>query len=317
MKYLVMTKQSASIQLGHMYEHLFSMRIDELFREHDLFPRLDYVTYGKMYYGGVLAVEIELYTDKAIKLAPAIKQLELNCDVKSVSIALSQLIAERETLYASKGFDKLVNALEELHEQPWIELDELGVIDAKQIRRRAGELYVADDIELRARKLHVAIQLDSEFAKNNRQLIPLFRQIAGLIIGTWQDRVSHEFGYYSYEDSFKNTPKETNTTNTFNVPRVRDAIVNVDDVLKASYDIVQHIRNSNALTRYMSELRNTSYMNYPDDAPNYARNYEDTLLLIGTKGWQTIATDANCDLVVKHLTIEVKFGRHKKSQSLS
>ena len=316
MKQLILIKQSPFIDLAHLYEHLFCARIQEFFYDKHLFERLDYNLDGKMYHGGVIYIDLELYTSAAIELADQIKPLELTIDEETLFIAAAQLLAEKGEPIGSTGYDNVRSALEDLHDQPWQNIDDVELVDTKRVRKRTGPFYMAEGKPLPARKLTTGVFLDVEFAASNRELLPLFRQFACIITVNVQNMLGSTYGYYSFEDSYKNTKDRVGMTNVFKVANANDVKVDLPDTIETFLEVVQSLRQYNAFDRYMSELRAISHYDHPDLAPNPERNYEDTLMFIGSKGWEKIATQKNYELLLKHMSIEVKFGRDKISQPL-
>lgn len=317
MKRLILIKQSPAVQLGHLYEHIFCARVDTFLYERHLFPHLDYSLVGKTYYGGIVYIDIELYTDEAIALSDMIPKLAVGINEVVLSTAIRQMIAEKEELFASTGnYNNIEQALDSLHTQPWQNMDDTVLIDTKDIHKKRGVFYIAEGKVRSARKLTTGILLDTEFAKIYRELLPLFRQFAWLITSSLQAVLADTYGYYSLEDAYRNTKKATGVINTFKVAYADDANVELSDTLVTCLEVVHDLQQYGAFERHMEELRKVSHYNNPDLAPNLEKNYEDTGIFIGPKGWQKIATNQNYKLLLKHMSIEVKFGRDKVSRSL-
>ena len=123
MKRLILTKQSLTIQTAHLYEHLFCMHITTFFDKNALFPQLDYSLNGKTYHGGIIVVDIELYTFAAIKIASQIAGLEIDINETTLKTALSQILAENEEYIESTGYEQIANALTDIQRQPWQDID--------------------------------------------------------------------------------------------------------------------------------------------------------------------------------------------------
>ena len=316
MKRLILLKQSPAVQLGHLYEHIFCAHVDMFLYEHHLFPQLDYSLVGRTFYGGVVYIDIELYTKAALELTVAIATLPIVFNETTISIAASQLLAEKEEPYSSTGYDNVKQALESLHHQPWRNIDEVELIDVKKTRRRTNPFYVAEGKPLPARKLITGVLLDADFAVLHRELLPLFRQFAWLITASLQGVLADTYGYFSFEDMYKSGKITVGLYNVFKVADVHDEDIDLSDNLETCLEIVRDLRQYEAFTRHMDELRKTSHYDDSNAAPNLEKIYEDTLIFIGPKGWQKIATDENYELLLKHMSIEVKFERQKVSQSL-
>lgn len=315
MKRLILVKQSPAIQLGHMYEHIYCMRIDELFHSHNLFPHLDFALYGKMYHGGVLVIDVELYTTEAVSLIDDIKTLDVDLNQEIIMRTLSVMLAEMRQPIETTGYDSVVKGLSELQAQEWQTIDDLTMIDAKKIRRPAGPIYIIRGNTLPIFKVTSGVFIDREFASSNRELMPLFGQLARMIVSTWQG-TANSLGLYSYDDEFTSNKQHEGLVNTFHAPRVRGVEIDVSEILEKSVADVQMLREAGAVERLVDELHRISYADHSDSAPGYERNYKDTLVFMGTKGWRQLATEKNCAALLKHMSIVVSVGRKKATRSL-
>jgi len=315
MKRLTLIKQSPAIQLGHLYEHIFCAHVDTFLYEHHLFPRLDYSLDGKMYHGGIIYIDIELYTEAAIALSDNLPILTIELNEEIISIAATQILAEKEEPIGGTGYDNVKQALEDLHTHPWQNIDEVELIDTKDIRKKTGPFYIVEGRSLPARRLTTSISLDSQFASSHRELLPLFRQFAWLITSSLQGVLADTYGYFSQDDVFKGHGASVGVVNIFKV--TNDSEVDLSDTLATCLEVIRDLRQYKVFERYMGEFRAISYYNHSDSAPNIEKNYEDTLIFIGPKGWQKIAIRENYELLLKNISIEIKFGRDKVSQTLA
>lgn len=317
MKRLILIKQSPAIQLGHLYEHIFAAQLYIFLYEHHLFSFLDYHLEGKTYYGGIVYIDIELYTDAAIALSDEILALPITINEETITVAATQILAEKEEPLASTGYEAVKRGLEDLHAQPWQNIDDVEIIDTKDIRKKTGPFYISEGKARPARKLTTSVLLNPEFAKSHRELFPLFRQFSWLITASLCGVLADTYGYYSLDDAHKNTRDTIGFINIFKVGNASDIAVDVKETLDTCLEVVHDLQHYDAFKRFMDDLRDVSHYDRSDVAPNIERNYEDTLIFIGPKGWKKTATDENYKLLLKHMSIEVKFGREKKRESIS
>lgn len=299
------------IQLGHLYEHIFCMHMSKFFREHGLFPYLDYSLDGKTYHGGVIVVDIELYSDKAIELSTELPEASTTFNKDTVLLALSQLVAEKQEPFGSESYDVLEKALYNIDKQPWQPIDTVGLIDTKRQRRQAGPLYITDGAPLPAHKLITSVLLDTEFAKTHRNLLPLFRQLAWLIVASLQETIANTHGYYSFDDKYVSNTKTIAIRNIFNVANTREVDIDVTEVAETCTQTIKDLQRAYVFEKFLIELQNTSYYERSQLSPNIERTYEDTLILVGSKGWQELASEANYHTLLEHMSVEVKSGRQK------
>lgn len=315
MKQLILFKQSKSIQLGHLYEHIFYAHIISFFRKNHLYQRLDYSLSGETYHHGVIFIIIELYTKAAVELSNYVPELNVEFNQTNISIAATQLLAEKERPFGGAGLESVQHALQTLHTQPWQSIDEIRIIDTKTIRKTAYPFYIAEGKPLPSKKLTVLLKVDPEFMRSRRELLPLFREVAWLIIANLQDTLADRYGYFSLADNFMVTKHKMYLANTFQVAHTNEA--HMEECLKTSLEIIKDLQTHKGFTRYVAELQNISYTNRPNLAPNLQKNLKDTLIVMGARGWHEIATAENCELILGHMSIGVQFGRHKLFSPLS
>jgi hypothetical protein len=309
---VILIKQCNSIQLAHLYEHLFCTAIDDLFYDNGLFPYLDYLLVGHTFHRGVVYIDLALYTDQAKELAKKVSALRIDLRQDSILIATTQLIAEKERPFGSAGLDAVKQALMKLHEQPWQDIDDLDIIDTKRVRRRHDVFYIAKGKPMPARKLTVTVSLDPDFAASHRELLPFFRQLSTLIAESFQADLAIIYGYYNTEVTTKNTRRAVSLSSVMKV--AYGAKMDVADVLETVLNTVSDHQKYNAYTRLATELRTASHSAPAHLMPDPELMLKRTLVLIGAKGWKKTATEENCNLLLQHMTIEVKCGRTTAKQ---
>lgn len=303
------------IDLAHLYEHIFCAHVTNLFYENHLFQRLDYSLTGKTYNGGIIYIEIEFYTKDALALVEKISEIKIDFSETTIYKGHAQLVAEAEEPLGGLGYEKTKQALSDLHNEPWETIDSLGMIDVKAVRRKAGPFYIADGKLIPARKLTTSVVLDTGFEKSHRELLPLFRQFAWLVTANIQNALCDTRGYFSFDDFFKNE-KKTALTNIFHVAGFPDIHVDVNGDFAVCLRVIQDLKRYEVFQKFTLELCKLSYYNQSNMAPDPETSYEDTLIFMGSNGWKQIATPENCELLLKHMSIELKFGRQKVSSPL-
>ncbi|MFE7622537.1 hypothetical protein [Streptomyces sp. NPDC057509] len=314
MKQLAIIKRTPTIQLGHLYEHLFCMRIDSYFLAHHLYPNLDYTLDGRILYRGIIYISLELFTPAAIRLLSHIPDLDVPLDSQAMGIAASQLIAEKEMPFDGHGIDIVRKELEALHAQPWEAVDEVGLIDTKGFRRKEGVFNIAEGNPLPARQLTVAIMLDPAIVANHRELLPLFRQFAQLAMASLRAALPNIHGYYSVRDKFRSEKGYAELVNVFNVPHGDDT--SIGDVMTTCRQTAEDMYQHGTFARMTQELRDVSLLDQSNLAPDEIKNFEDTGVFIGSAGWKEIANDKNRDLLLQNISVEVRSGGNKSRVSI-
>lgn len=110
---MILIKQCRSIQLGHLYEHMICDEIDHFF-----------------------------YTSEAAALADKISGLDISLDQETLIVAGTQIVAEKEQLFGGLGYEAIKKPLEELHRQPWHDIDDLELIDMKTFVGKLAHFFL-------------------------------------------------------------------------------------------------------------------------------------------------------------------------------
>lgn len=309
---MILIKHYDSIELSHLYEHLFFATIHNFFRDHGLHPYLDYNVHGQSFPRGIIYIEVDFYTDAARSLAKEIPQLNIDLQFETVTIGVSQIIAEKEQSMDGLGYEAIRRALTELHEQPWQYIDDVHILDTGKVRMKSGALFAIKGRLAPARKLQTAVSLDAPFMSSSRELLPLFHGLAALILERLQIDIVAAFGYYSTELLDEFTSRSARRISIFKVPG--GSHVELDDVSSIVSDALETLEDDKAFERFVTELRKVSHDDAPELLPSSARIYEDTSVLVGAQGWRKLATSENCRLLLKHMSIELTYGRKRATQ---
>jgi len=306
---MIIVKQHTSVQLAHLYEHLFCSRVNKLLYQRGLFPYLDYSLIGRTYHQGVVFIDLLSYTPKADKLSRQIDGLDINTSEKSITLAMSQMLAEDEYVFESSGYDTLKKELEGLHAQVWQNLDDVDFIDVRNARIRTGPLRLVKEKVLIARKLTIDIGFNATYAKECPELMPLVRQIILLISANLRLGLAERFGYYSVASKYKNTIKGVRMRNIFHV--ASGQAVDLNQVVDAYLDEATYLQKKGAFKRLLGGLQKVSYTNHPYLAPNSELNFKDTHYFVGSEGWKIIATKENCDAILRNISASILFDGKK------
>lgn len=114
------------------------------------------------------------------------------------------------------------------------------------------------------------------------------------------------YGLFYRDDAFKQNGKEVSHTSIYSTGQ---ASFKLSDVVDTANEVIVDLHKGAAFERFVNYLKATSYEAEPLTSPNFEKIYEDTLIFIGANGWQEVATIENCTLLLKSLSIEVRFGR--------
>ncbi|EDK72250.1 hypothetical protein TM7_0620 [candidate division TM7 genomosp. GTL1] len=153
-------------------------------------------------------------------------------------------------------------------------------------------------------KLEVSVVLDGKYAQSKRELMPLFLQLAWLMSATLQGILPGKHGVFSFDDGFRESKEGVGIRNIFKVAHGTE--FNIKELLSSVKEVVTRINDDNGFVRLTDRLGSLSYSDGSFDTPNIEKNYEDTLILMGTNGWREIATEYNCTELLNHTSVKMQ-----------
>lgn len=313
MKTIILIKQHPTVQLGHLYEHLYLRRVNDFFYEQGLFKLLDYAVHGITYeQGGVIAVECELYSDEAARLGHKIESLriDLGSNNRNISTALHQITAEEsEKLYISNP-EKVIAELKRLDRDQWQRIDDFTTLDTQTIRRKNAPIYLTNQKQARPHILRLSLHLDRDFATTRRELLPLFTFIGRTILLTACNQVVATHGAYAGGDLSAKAMPPMVTSDLF-VARYTRPSLSLDEVARTAQEACTYVCRNKTYDRIVRSLSATSYSSTPQAAPNLERLITETGIVIGEKGWRELTTLESIKDILNHAALEVKLGRQK------
>ena len=149
--------------------------------------------------------------------------------------------------------------------------------------------------------------MNIDFIKQNRHLLPLFRNLAHLFAESTEILVADEHGYFSNGSQFKVTRQKIYMETQLKVAHANES--NARQCHESMLALIQELYAKGVVTRYLAQLQDVSYYERAELAPNPETLYEDTMVLLGSKGWKRLATMENCKLLLEHMTVEVCYGK--------
>ena len=310
MKRLILVKTSPEVQLAHLYEHIYLMAVVECLKSHQLFDYLDYWFYGKTYYGGVMHLEVHLYTAEAEKLLPKLKRLDPSFDKDIIAGAVAQIIAEKGVRIGGNP-NLFGKALQELQAQPWQTMDALT--SYTRFMRGSRKVFWDTDIKARTKEMHCALILDNTFVQQRRELLPLFDVVAHILQDNMANLLTDNY-YYHLEGSTSTYTKQlAKRVCTFRA--WLPAIARLTDELEVCRAFIVEAFHHNIMARTADFLQRVTYESYETMfiTPDELKLYEATGILLGGAGWRKIATEPNIKILLQHTTLQLTFGRQRQS----
>ncbi len=314
MKNIVLIKQHPCVQLGHLYEHLFLRAVNEFFYRQGLYKALDYAAHGTTFEeGGVITVDIELYSDEAVAQTSAIEQLHIDFgdENKNVLLALYQIGAEEEWTVGITDGQKVLDELILLDQQRWQSIDELTVIDTRTIRRKNPPIYLTVDRQPKPRKLHVSLKHDKEL---NALQAALFNSVSRVLLLTVTNKIVEQYGFYAGE--LRGTPSPLSVTSELLVFPILWKDIDIDEVLISAEKVLNQMITPTTIERIAHDVGVVDYLDHSRLAPDFERILNQTRVIVGAAGWNSIATPDEIGAILAGAELVIKKGRQTKEVTL-
>lgn len=284
------------------------MTVDDFFYENRLFPYLDYAITGRSLHA-VVYVEVDLYTEDAKKLAPKLPNLKIMLDERILDVAILQLGSELQRAFGMAGQGNAVKKMlaEELHvldAQSWKNIDDVAVIDPRKMKLVPGSFYdLNDKKENLTKKVDISYIVDDSFAKDHKELLPLYISITKLMSANTTASLWRQFGFCPDSVSYSPENHTTKTVQTFRM--VESLKVDLEDVRQVVSEALSDLYQEKAFSRLISALSRAASSKPDCLFPDPYTLYKQTDIIIGAKGWKQIATKENCKIILTAMEVTV------------
>ncbi len=315
MKSIVLIKSHPCVQLGHVYEHLFLRRINDFFYEQQLFKSLDYAAHGTTFEeGGVIIVEIELYSEEAQKYMSALEQLKISLDEdnENVSRALFQILAEESVQLRVTNKQTLIHELLKLDLTPWQSIDSFKLLDTRAIRKKTSPVHLTRYDQAKPRPLTMTLTVDNSL---DSKYSPLFNTVSRILLLTVSNVISYKYGLYVTD--FDGRAKPLSMTSRLHATPAITSDIRIEEIMKLSLETITYILSVETRSRLIREITSTNYLSQSDLAPNFEKVLQETGVMIGSQGWKRLANDEAVGHVLDNMTISARFGRRRENSQLS
>jgi hypothetical protein len=311
-KRLILLKVSPYTEVGHLYEHLYLTSLRQYFADNQLYSHLDYSIHAGTYENGVVYLEISLYTPAAITHKDEITKLPLNHS--DISRHLRQISLENHHQTQPINQSELQEALKQLENRPWENIDELGVLNLQNMQPKTDLIKQTTTVYRRFR-LHANIAIDGrKLFTHQPELLALFHQLSLFILHNYIDALCRQTGTYSSQDTFFDYGDAAALENTFYIDTAFDHFETCVDIAQ---NTLASILTHTVLTGFIEQLSINSYTNGDLSAPDDTRIYQETGLFIGSTGWQQLATTQNTKALLANMFFELKLGKNYHEIPLS
>jgi len=313
---MILIKQHNSHHVARLYMHLFCMAVDNFFYDKQLFPYLDYDLSTRVV-RGIIYVRIPLYTTKAKRLSKELAKLKIPLDDESRTIAVLQIAVDKQQMFGIVGdkepdFETLNRELGALDARLWQDIDNFDLVSPQDNQLVSGTFYPFLEKEVIAtREVNVTFSLDKPFAGAHRELLPLFWNLAMLTSSNIGRELYENVGFYGTATSHR--PKNRTTALVRHYRAAADVVQQLNNTRDIINDAILDLGDNDAYKRMAAELRSVS-LSTPDRMfPDPIVMHDRTGIIVGSKGWNRIATDENCSLILSHMKVTVSTGRKRIS----
>lgn len=314
MKNTILIKNHKSVQLAHLYEHLFLMQLNEWLYSKGLFKWIDYHLNGSTFEeGSIVTVDFKAYSSKAIELMNDIEKIRIPIDQDSITKALLQISAEEEYELCISDSQKLLKELMQLDENPWSHLDEVVFIDTKLNRRQASPIYLTDSKSKKPSVLKISLDFNNQHASNNRESVAVFNLLARMILMSSTYLIAKNTGSYQAEQfSEADGARLTTELHFSKLTSFSDHNYCVE-FIRDSFD---YMKKNGMFDRVADYFDTISYQDNPHEAPNFELALADTKVLMGSKGWAQFSDVMKIDKILMNVDIVVRSPRKTTRSSL-
>lgn len=179
-----------------------------------------------------------------------------------------------------------------------------------------GSLYTPQDkTTIPVRKVNVAFALDKSFADGHIDILPLYNEISELMSENVRIGLYKECGFYSMDKTHSPRSQTIKLVHAFHVSEnyPLDPLL-VGDVVE---DSLLDLYEFDAFSRLTMQLHDVDYTDSDKIFPGVNYTFKQTGLIVGKKGWQRIATEDNCKLILSHMKLTGSTGRNRVSLNLA
>lgn len=314
MQTLTLIKICPEIELAHLYEHIYLRQVVRLFKKRKLLNYFDYAYRGKTYHGGFIWIEIILYSKEAKNAIKDIQFLKLSFDTNNIESSLKEITAEKKVMFSGKDNESAIKYLQQIDTTPWYPIDQFSSFDAHG-HRRSRKLMWATNTTAKTRQLRCELLLDNSYASSSRELLPLFRIVASAVLDNLANELAENSSYLMATNSPKQ-PSESGVKSGMIFRIWQKAEPDWTAILNTCKTGISDMLNAGFISKTQLFLRD-DVVGQEQALIDELDIYENSQVLIGKIGWQTIATKDNILSILKHTTIRLTKGHEAKTLKIT
>lgn len=310
MKYLYFFKTTSHAQVGHVYEHVYSMRLNEYLQGQGLFAYLDYDFEAKTFYSGVIIFSVKAYSPSAETALPALLRLDGSIETDEVNAALLQIFAEKRADIGLSLESEIKKELEILSKSSWQRVDTLEEIIKSVTPAKNPILELAPRDQEHFKELRQIISInfdDSQKARTDELLV--FTLLSHVISENLKDLIADSVYCFTDNDSFRVEAGYACDENVYIIDD-RQAVELTTEIEEAG-KFIRKMKSDDFAGRFKKYLSNASAEPY--SSPSIETILGKTNLLVGPSVWRRLADEQLIVETLNKMTVEFRLGGTKNS----
>lgn len=294
-------KSNSNHHIAHLYEHIVCALIVESLFEAEILQFLHYGIQARTILSGIVFIEITVYDARHARAIKDCMDTIGNISNKSISTAMSQLIAETELCFDSTGFNDVKQALIALHSKPWVTGVDIEFVPSAR-KRRSDKILKATKEKLPAADLFINLTIYRADLASGQALSALFRQITRLFAENIDDHIAWLHGLYIADSAFHAYANKIDFSTHFLVPNEHD--IKVTQILHDYRQQALRLMHQEPFDAFKAQLTGTDGLANTYLTPDTLATLSDTGVLVGLGGWQKLTTHQNVDHLLSVTEIE-------------
>ncbi|MBL8159615.1 hypothetical protein JNJ66_04105 [Candidatus Saccharibacteria bacterium] len=306
MQTTTLIKLFTETHVAHLYEHFVAYHLHMSLKTKRLIEYIDY-EYSAATYGGYVLLDITASPANMPLIVNTVQTLGLDFRDDEISSALSILALEEDSKLSGEIL-RIKEKLNEVHGSDWIHLDDIGILPVgtqglhETRRQKFSTLNVVSE-PVAAAPINVNFVLQPLDAYDVQRDFPLFQLMTNIL----HDNIGHELiwlhqMYFTEGLVYKKAQSVVNQSvylshHTDDGSRER--------ILATCSKAVAYLLNLGFSQRFAQYLRDVSYDEH-GNAPKEEDMVRSFHILVGGRGWRSMA-DANLiQPMIKNMVIEVQ-----------
>jgi len=294
MNILTVLKPVPIIQIGHLYEHLYTQKLVRFLYERGIFEYIDYNLDASTYYSGLVSVELTWYSEEVAKLIPTIKAITIDMDEDSINNAWNEVESEKQHYFGYSAKEDIRAALQQLDQQPWQDLNEIDSLALPIIPEDQNPFYVSTDAFPKTKDLQ--IQFSIARSEEINPLLPLFDRCIRAASANIQHRLTDSLGIYFCK--FISKRSQAKMTYTLIFTTFPEFQVEAEEVTDKIDEALRWMGKKDGFERLLATIDlHDRYVH--EVKSDFMSLYKTTDQIVGHKGWQKICTMKNVEKLLR------------------